>query len=354
MLFNIFKIKKTDYDSVVSNSFCKGCDKCLRGKKLVLFITGICSRNCFYCPLSNNRKNKDKVFANERECKIGDLKSVFEEIELSQAKGAGITGGDPLLKIERTIKYEKEIKKKYKDFHIHLYCSTKNITNDKLKRLSKVIDEIRFHPDLEKSFNEEKKKILLSKKYFNKQEIGIEIPIFPDKIKETLKFLESICDKIGFLNLNELEIGAENSEKMLQKYEIEKDGYVVKGSFKAGIFLLKKLSKKFPKLKIHFCSAKTKNLHQYVNRLKNYKILAFGKKTSEGTVIYFVSYVKNENEIKKIERAFGRNNCLYDKEKKRMILNYARVLKNLDKFKIYKIEEYPSFDRDEVEKELLN
>lgn len=354
MIFGLFNFKKTLFDSYTSNSFCEGCEKCLRGKKMVLFITGLCSRKCLYCPLSKKRKDKDKIFANERECKIGDLKSVFEEIDLSQAKGAGITGGDPLLKIERTIKYAKEIKKRYKNFHIHLYCSTKNITNEKLKKLSRFIDEIRFHPDLEKDLEIEKKKILLSRKYFKQQEIGIEIPVFPEKTNKTLEFLESICDKIGFLNLNELEIGAENSEKMLEKYDIEKDGYVVKDSFKSGIFLLKKLSKKFPKLKIHFCSAKTKNLHQYVNRLKNYKILAFGKKTNEGTVIYFVSYVKNKNEIEKIEKAFGRNNCLYDKEKKRMILNYARVLKNLDKFKIYKIEEYPSYDRDEVEKELLN
>jgi pyruvate formate-lyase activating enzyme-like uncharacterized protein len=63
---------------------CEGCKKCVRGKKLVWFITGKCERNCFYCPLSKKRKNTDKILANEREC--NSISEVFLEIEIVEQR----------------------------------------------------------------------------------------------------------------------------------------------------------------------------------------------------------------------------------------------------------------------------
>ncbi|MFA5084343.1 MAG: radical SAM protein, partial [Candidatus Paceibacterota bacterium] len=120
-------MKKTKFASYCTNKLPEGCRFCVKGQKLVLFITGICSRNCFYCSLSEKRKNKDIVWANEREC--GSPKDAIAEAIASRAEGAGITGGDPLIVLDRTIKYAKALKKKFgKKFHIHIYLPTKLVT----------------------------------------------------------------------------------------------------------------------------------------------------------------------------------------------------------------------------------
>jgi uncharacterized protein len=137
---------KSRYSSYYINDIAKGCKYCVKGEKVVLFISGKCSRNCYYCSLSNKRKNKDIIWSNERICR--SEKDLINEAIESNATSAGITGGDPLQFMERTIKYAKALKNKFgKKFHIHIYLPTKLISKEKLKRLSKYIDEVRFHPE---------------------------------------------------------------------------------------------------------------------------------------------------------------------------------------------------------------
>ena len=70
---------------------------------MVLFVTGLCPNSCFYCPLSDERRGKDLVFANERSIKNDE--DLLKEAELMNALGTGITGGEPLMKIERVLHY---------------------------------------------------------------------------------------------------------------------------------------------------------------------------------------------------------------------------------------------------------
>ena len=193
----------------------KGCEYCIRGEKLVLFVTGLCSRSCFYCPISELKKNKDVSYANERP--VFNLDDLIEETKTMDAKGAGITGGDPLLTIDKTCEYIKELKKNFGNkFHIHLYTSITNSFNEEnLKKLEEVgLDELRIHPDLfdDKLWN----KVEIAKKF--KFDLGVEIPIIPNNEKGIIKLIEYFKDKVNFFNLNELEIS-----------ELNTDGYIKRG-----------------------------------------------------------------------------------------------------------------------------
>jgi pyruvate formate-lyase activating enzyme-like uncharacterized protein len=346
------KLKKTDYESYCLNGICSGCKQCVVGRKLVLFITGLCSVNCVYCPLSQKRKNVDKIWANERPC--DSVTEVLDEVRKSHAQGCGITGGDPLCKFERTIEYASALKKEFgSDFHIHIYLSTLLIDREKLKQLSKVIDEIRFHPLFlskgEKEIERDKEKIKLASEFWEKENIGIEMPCFPEKKKEILDFILNVKNLIGFVNLNELEIGDSNFDYITGKYKLDKEGYTIQYSLEAGKWILRELEKLNSKLKVHLCSAETKNWYQFRNRLKNYDILPFGRKTKDGTVGYYAVY---SSDFKKIGKELGKD-AYVDEKKKRVILNPEKLDRWKRMYKVELVEEYPTWDGDEVEREEL-
>lgn len=334
---------KTKLSSYCLNSLPTGCKYCVKGEKLVIFISGICSRNCWYCSLSNKRKNKDIIWANERQIK--NTKQLIKEAEESNATSAGITGGDPLLFINRTIKYAKALKSKFKNFHIHIYLPTKLVTKDKLKQLSKYIDEVRFHPEFltntKSSQDKDLEKIKLALLFYKKQNIGIELPMIPDKKQEILDFIIKIKPCIGFVNLNEFELSETNYKLITTNYTLNEGGYTIKDSKQAGIWLLNKLKNKKIKLNIHLCTAELKNNFQFKNRLKLHKILPYGKRTEDNLVKYLVTYKKP-----KINSEY-----FYDKQKNRYILSNRLANKLIKKQKIFLIEEFPTHDRIEAEKQ---
>ena len=86
---------------------------------MVLLITGRCSTGCFYCPLSLEKKGRDVLYANERKCTTDE--EVLDEARMIGAEGTGITGGDPVQSIERTLHFIRLLKGEFGErHHIHL------------------------------------------------------------------------------------------------------------------------------------------------------------------------------------------------------------------------------------------
>ncbi|MDP3640020.1 MAG: radical SAM protein [Nanoarchaeota archaeon] len=243
-----------------------GCQYCVRGEKLVLFVTGLCPRRCYFCPVSDQKYGKDVTFANERP--VEQQEDVLEEAEAMSAKGTGITGGDPFVKVERTAEYIKKLKKKYgKEFHAHLYTSLNLVTKEKLQLLAAAgLDEIRFHLDLDSETLWPKLEIARSFSW----DIGVELPLLPNKeeaIKEAIAFMQ---DKADFLVLNELEVADTSQSQLLKMGYTTKHSlsYAVKGSVESGLRLLESVREKYPQFKVHLCTAKLKDAVQLTNRLK--------------------------------------------------------------------------------------
>ncbi len=315
-------MKKTKYYSYKIGKLVKGCQLCVKGAKLVLFVTGICPRCCYFCPISDKKYQKDVTYADEWPTK--NIKDIIKEAKLINAEGAGFTGGDPLCRLDRTIFYLKKLKKKFgKKFHIHLYTSLDLVNKNNLKKLKKAgLDEIRFHLDLDtdKLWN----KIRLALDY--DWDVGVEIPVIPRKeknIKKIIIFINNLNkkqkNKINFLNLNELEIADNKVNKLIELGYKTKNrlSYAVKGSQELALKLLKFIEKNKIKLNVHYCTATLKDKVQLANRIKRraknikkeYDIV-----TDEGTlirgVIYLSSLKPGIGYRKKIEKINNKNSII--------------------------------------------
>jgi pyruvate formate-lyase activating enzyme-like uncharacterized protein len=269
----------------------KGCKQCLQGAKAVLFLNGICQNpnHCWwYCPISENRKGKKETYINE--IQISSKEQTLQELELIQAKGLSITGGDPLFEpnLSNTLEYIKFIKnEKGNKFHIHLYTNGLNFNEKIANILARTgLDEIRFNPPKER-WNVIK--CALDKGMV----VGAEVPVIPNvkKIEELKEFIFYL-DNIGadFINLNEFEYCPPNSQNLKNQGFVLKEGTIasVKNSKKSAITLLKEVAPKVS-LKIHFCTIPAKDYWQlkerYLRRAKSIK-LPYEQITSEGLLLY--------------------------------------------------------------------
>jgi len=349
---------KTKYYSYKLGTLPKGCQLCVKGSKLVLFITGLCPRCCYFCPISDKKYKKDVIYADE--WPTNKIKEIIQEAKAISAEGAGITGGDPLCKLSRTVSYIKKLKKEFgKKFHIHLYTSLNLVTKKNMKQLHKAgLDEIRFHLDFDSHKSWEKIKLALSHNW----DVGVEIPVIPKKegnIKKIILFLDEINKtskiKIKFLNLNELEI-ADNKVNKLTKlgYKTKNNlSYAINGSQELALKLLDFVKRNKLKLNVHYCTATLKDKVQLANRIKRraknvkkpYDVI-----TNEGLLQRGAIYTKTPKKLRKqLIKEFKIPAKLIEAENKRILTGdwiVTKLRKELKKkkLKIAIVEEYPTWD----------
>lgn len=248
------------YFSYNQKALAKGCKRCVKGRKTVLFITGFCPRKCFYCPVSDHKMYKDVQYANERP--ITTVEELIDEITVCQSNGVGITGGDPLVKIERVCTYISRLKEVFgPSFHIHLYTSLNLLTEKNVTKLVDAgLDELRIHPDV----YDTKLWSRLSVLNLFKGDTGIEIPAIPGT-KNRIQQLIDIAP-VDFFVLNELEYSETHQEDFAtrQLFCKNRHSYAIKGSKEMSLTIIKNN----PNKRIHFCTAKLKDATQLTRRMK--------------------------------------------------------------------------------------
>ncbi|THE65417.1 radical SAM protein [Salinadaptatus halalkaliphilus] len=262
----------------------KGCEQCAKGGKMVLFVYGYCDqRDCFYCPLGENRKNVTDVYANER--LVEDDDDVITEAKRMDALGTSITGGEPQEALGRTCHYLELLTEEFgEDHHTHLYTGIPG-GRENMRRLSEAgLDEIRFHPPLEQwgdLHGTEWEEIL----YIAREEgltPAFEIPgIRPEP--EFLEFLDE--GAADFCNVNEFEMSDGNYRRMQEAgFELKEDHMsAVDGSRDEILEVMGDHEK------VYFCTSVFKDAAQHRRRLKRMARTIrrkFDEVTDDGTLVY--------------------------------------------------------------------
>ena len=370
------KMKKTPWGSIYTVSLSRGCQQCIAGEKLVVLVTTECSSNCFYCPLSIERKASPYSFANERPIK--NIEDLIIEASNMDARGASMTGGDPLEchSFSKTLEYCRVLKRRYSNnFHIHLYTRGKEITRQILSNLKPYINEIRFHV-----INIQKDLVQVKLATQFDLDVGIEVPIIPTKgfgyYCDLISHFTAILpnkDQFYFVNLNELEISETNYRNLLA-HGLNCDQHnpsAIEGSAELGEKVVKWVSNSIS-TPVHFCSLPTKDSIQLPNRIfriaKNVKLVSdviIPDGPDKGLLIRGViqSSSTDLDELRwtLIEELEIPEELIHvDQQKKRLLTN-AALLDELKEeirdicpdVKLGIVEEYPTYDNLLVYKDFL-
>ncbi len=334
---------------------------------MVLFVTGLCRFRCFYCPVSERRNQIDVVYANERRVASDD--DVVSEARAIGAAGTGITGGDPLGVIDRTVHYVELLKREFGPaHHIHLYTHEPN--PEKLRRLALAgLDEFRLHiPHYVwaslASHGSAYRRVLEQAREWGIRR-GVEIPVLPDRERELRQLLRAL-DGLGldFVNLNEMEFSATNEAALHSLgYTVDpRNGWGVFGSRAAAGRIVRELRLRTP---LHYCSSRFKDgvqLRQRLLRRAERMAPPFAERTADGTVLLGIVEVPRAEDLERMRVRMEETGLAspadyrLNPERRRVELAPRRLrrLASRLEFPAFAVEEYPTSDALEVERTPLN
>jgi hypothetical protein len=265
---------------------------------MVLFITGICRRTCWYCPLSRERKGNDHIYANER--RITSSEEAIVVAQRMSALGTGITGGEPLERLDRVLEYARALKQAFGEkHHIHLYTG-RSLSDTVLQNLTGLVDEIRMHPPVEYWDCIGETDFISAARHARKLgfEIGFEVPALPE-----IGYLEVALSELDFLNINELEWGEANAPEMRSRnLQLEDSVHNAVAGSRDWAFSVSLHEK------VWFCSSTFKDsvqLRKRLLRIARNTARPFDEVTEDGTVIY--GLVEKVRAVPSVLRDYGQD-----------------------------------------------
>lgn len=348
-------IKKMECGSLCTGQVAVGCEHCINGSKMVLLVTGECGWGCFYCPVSLEKKGLDVIYANE--ARVSTDAEVIAEAESMDATGTGITGGDPLNVMDRTVHMIRLLKERFgPDHHIHLYTAT--IDPAKVAELEAAgLDEIRFHPPVEMwtRMQETRLKEIVES---TSMDVGIEVPAIPGMQDALVSLIDyAVSAGVKFVNLNELEFSESNWDMM------ESHGFEVRDEVSAAVLgsedIAKGVMRKCRKANIHFCSSPFKDgvqLRRRLIRRAEHICTEYQAITEDGTLVRGYVYAKDLDAAEARLRELGVPEDMMSRLDGKIEVA-PWILEELAEgleFKCYMSEQYPTADGLEVERTPLN
>ena len=188
-----------------------GCNICGEGYWSCLFINGICNANCFYCPA----EQKDESVPTTNTIEFPTVEEYIAVIKKFGFKGVSISGGEPFLTFEKSLKYIEAIRNEFGSaMYIWLYTNGILATKEKLLKLKEAgLNEIRF--DLS-AVNYKLDAIKLAVGVIDC--VTVEIPAIPEdfeKLKMLIQDLKSL--DVNFLNLHQIRCTPFNYKKLIKR-----------------------------------------------------------------------------------------------------------------------------------------
>jgi uncharacterized protein len=177
-----------------------GCRTCAAGGWSCLFINGRCNASCFYCPTSQDETGDPLTNG----IPFATPEDYAEYVALFGFTGVGISGGEPLLTLDRTLAYLAAVRRRLGDaIHLWMYTNGTLLTAEIAGALrSAGLDEIRFDIG---ATNYDLTKLRLAVGVI--PTVTVEIPAVPEE-EELLreKLVEMAQAGVKHLNLHQLRL----------------------------------------------------------------------------------------------------------------------------------------------------
>ncbi len=193
-----------------------GCKPCLAGKGTNLYVTGLCTRDCFFC--FNQKPRKDELVVHG--IPIDTPSEAPEIVARFGLRSVGLSGGEPLLFPERVLAILTALKAMPQPPRVDLYTNGDRADAALLRRLKDAgLDSIRFDAAAR---DYDLTPVRRAREIF--EEVAVEIPVVPEDMPK-LKAMVLDLDALGVphLNIHELFLCAENNERVLAEGERPKD-----------------------------------------------------------------------------------------------------------------------------------
>ncbi len=276
---------RNDEKSIVLNDISPSCLACRTGEESSTFFISLrCHRDCFYC-FNPNQEDYEFYLNNQRH-----PDAELEQIALrgQQLEHIALTGGEPLLYKEDTIRFFQTARRLFPKSRTRLYTSGDHLDQLTLQALQAAgLDEIRLSIrmyDLEKGQRHTFKQLEACKEFI--PTVMVEMPILPGTL-ETMKDVLVELERIGIFGINLLEFCypvSKPEEFQRRDYKIKSHpfrvlynywyagGLPIAGSEAVCLDLLDFALEKKLTLGVHYCSLENKHTGQIYQQNVNRRL----------------------------------------------------------------------------------
>jgi pyruvate formate-lyase activating enzyme-like uncharacterized protein len=237
-----------------------GCRSCLKGRGTNLYVTGHCTRDCFFC--FNHKPRTDELVVHGIKVRTPeDAAAVVERYDL---RSVGISGGEPLLQKQRVLAVLAALRALRRALTIDLYTNGDRLDAKTLRQLKDAgLSGLRINMAA-REYN--LAPLALALRFF--PDAAVEIPAVPSELSRQKKLILDLeCLGARWLNLHELFVCKENEDRMAaQGYTAVDGGHdhllwsPVPESGEAALELLLFAKRHARQLSVYYCSCGTQEL----------------------------------------------------------------------------------------------